>query len=529
MLVDPRSAQSANAEFQRYLDRREADLYKKLWPVLAASIRLHIAKNGVQAEAFLRRTATPILRKHIERIYAEQFVSVTEDLEGKSTPFENLVVKRDYFLPFFMSSMVEYIAQYAASQVVTIAQTQQSRLRDIILRNVEAGKSNAVIAKEIRALAPKLAKHQAATIARTETHNAALSAIEDSLKHKNIEVRRKQWVATLDERVRPSHEEVNGTTLPYDEPFEVGDSQMMRPGDDSLGAGPEEIINCRCSLLFLTGGPEPPAGEESSAADLYQAPTKTPDDIIAEFGAKEAIEKVEADLAKLVSTDKSVAVGGYVMPDGSYTTARQALHKKIIDDVLSREAIERATPISGAPTFTVLGGRGGSGKSWLTGEHGPVDASKAILIDADHIKGLLPEYKGSNAAQVHEESSYIVDLIHRRASSLGVNVIHDATLKSLDSAVERLETYMGKGYQAEGYYMYLSPDQAATRALGRYAKGGTFSGRYVPPKIILGNTQNEKNFDKLSKRFVNWGVYDNSGKSPRLVSASKRRSSLRPG
>ena len=33
----------------------------------------------------------------------------------------------------------------------------------------------------------------------------------------------------------------------------------------------------------------------------------------------------------------------------------------------------------------MLGGRGGSGKSWLTGEHGPVDESKAILIDADAV------------------------------------------------------------------------------------------------------------------------------------------------
>ena len=28
--------------------------------------------------------------------------------------------------------------------------------------------------------------------------------------------------------------------------------QMMRPGDQSLGAGPEEVINCRCALLYAT-------------------------------------------------------------------------------------------------------------------------------------------------------------------------------------------------------------------------------------------------------------------------------------
>lgn len=37
----------------------------------------------------------------------------------------------------------------------------------------------------------------------------------------------------------------------------VGDSRMMRPGDSSLGAGPEEIINCRCSVLYNLRGAQP--------------------------------------------------------------------------------------------------------------------------------------------------------------------------------------------------------------------------------------------------------------------------------
>jgi uncharacterized protein with gpF-like domain len=50
--------------------------------------------------------------------------------------------------------------------------------------------------------------------------------------------------------VRESHADAHGQTVPYDQPFEVGGAAMMRPGDDSLGAGPEGIINCRCAALF---------------------------------------------------------------------------------------------------------------------------------------------------------------------------------------------------------------------------------------------------------------------------------------
>lgn len=62
--------------------------------------------------------------------------------------------------------------------------------------------------------------------------------------------RRKTWMAIRDKRTRDTHKEVDGTTIPIGDPFQVGDSLMMFPLDASLGAGPEEIVNCRCSVSF---------------------------------------------------------------------------------------------------------------------------------------------------------------------------------------------------------------------------------------------------------------------------------------
>ena len=60
----------------------------------------------------------------------------------------------------------------------------------------------------------------------------------------------KTWVAILDKRTRDTHAEIDGTTLPIAEPFMVGDSLMMYPMDESLGADPEEIVNCRCHVEY---------------------------------------------------------------------------------------------------------------------------------------------------------------------------------------------------------------------------------------------------------------------------------------
>jgi len=267
-----------------------------------------------------------------------------------------------------------------------------------------------------------------------------------------------------------------------------------------------------------------PERKLATASQLYQPPTKTADEIVAEFpGGAEAIQKTRERLAKVVPTDKQ-----FKLEDGTYTPERQAVHKKIIDHILTPEAIARSMPAAGEkPVLTMLGGRGGSGKSWLTkSENAPVNENTSLLLDVDEIKSLLgelggdPPYEGWNAAQFHEESGDVVDIIDRMCTKLGVNVIHDATLKSEGSAGQRMAAYVASGYEVEGYYMYLSPQDATKRALGRYSKGGTFTGRFVPPEIVLGNTQNEKNFDKLSANMRKWAVYDNSGKAPQLVSRS---------
>ena len=61
---------------------------------------------------------------------------------------------------------------------------------------------------------------------------------------------RKQWRAILDNRTRDSHRDMNGTEISIDEPFEVNGYLMMFPRDEMMGAGPEEIVNCRCSALY---------------------------------------------------------------------------------------------------------------------------------------------------------------------------------------------------------------------------------------------------------------------------------------
>lgn len=93
----------------------------------------------------------------------------------------------------------------------------------------------------------RLPPYRTEMIARTvsmQAYNAGSTALyEDS------GVEEQEWVATNDDRTRETHAAANGQVVRVGEPFDVGGSQMLYPGDDSLGADVAEIVNCRCTTV----------------------------------------------------------------------------------------------------------------------------------------------------------------------------------------------------------------------------------------------------------------------------------------
>ena len=221
--------------------------------------------------------------------------------------------------------------------------------------------------------------------------------------------------------------------------------------------------------------------------------------------------------------------------EGHWTPERQALHRRILYDgvpgkddkgnpitipgILSPERVKAARPAKGEkPAFIILGGRGGSGKSSFKGE--VYEPDRCIVLDADHIKSMLPEYEGWNAAQVHEESGDLFDHIADFARIMGLNVVLDKTMKTAKSVVADVEKFKKSGYRTEAHYMHLPRQEAGKRAIQRFLDGGE-SGRYVPPEIVLGNTTNEDSFDQVKDKVDAWSFRDNNvakGDKPIMIS-----------
>jgi|GEM_PF-3097330 len=269
--------------------------------------------------------------------------------------------------------------------------------------------------------------------------------------------------------------------------------------------------------------PADSAGESVSpdqfkATSIYERdndPNATIESVLKGFPPDTAdkISETQKKLAGVTETYKEH------MKDGEYTPERQALHKKIIKHILSPEKIEAARPADGEPpTFTILGGRGGSGKSWFNGK--VFDPSKAIVLDADEIKHMIPEYEGWNAFQVHEESGHLFDALTDMAEGMRLNLVHDATMKTAKKAVALVKRFKDGGSRVEAHYMHLPRQEAAKRAIGRFL-GPT--GRFVPPDVVLLNTGNEAAFDAVKGMCDKWSFRDNNvskGQEPKLISES---------
>lgn len=83
-------------------------------------------------------------------------------------------------------------------------------------------------------------------IAETEMHRDANTAALDTAKKAGATS--KTWITMLDDRVRDTHDYLEGVTVGIDEEFYTYSGDHA-PAPGMFGV-PEEDINCRCELLF---------------------------------------------------------------------------------------------------------------------------------------------------------------------------------------------------------------------------------------------------------------------------------------
>lgn len=158
--------------------------------------------------------------------------SLAFDLYDK-TAVENLLAENPDFMPHYKPKAP--IVERWNKQHITSEMTQ----------GIIQGESIKGIAKRMQKVT-NMDKNASIRNARTYTTSVENKAKMDryaEAEDMGIELE-KEWMATLDERTRDSHRELDGERVPNDEPFS---NRLMYPADPN--GEPAEVYNCRCRIV----------------------------------------------------------------------------------------------------------------------------------------------------------------------------------------------------------------------------------------------------------------------------------------
>lgn len=158
----------------------------------------------------------------------------------------------------------EWLKRYGAEEVKHILDTTREQLKEVLTEAFEEGVSVTEVASRIKDKFGEMEEGRAETIARTETLSAVSAGQEQKSQdwQKEFPEKRlmKMWVSAQDDRVRDSHQELDGEVVELSADFSNG---LQYPRE--VGGDPSEVINCRCARITY-------AEEDSESIDSTLPP-----------------------------------------------------------------------------------------------------------------------------------------------------------------------------------------------------------------------------------------------------------------
>jgi len=151
---------------------------------------------------------------------------------------------------------IEWLAANSKNAAWSVTNTVHARLKKALMDAVEAGESIPKIRKRVEEIFENISKVRAEMIARTETLKATNRGVWLGMRQSGV-VEGKQWMAAMDKRTCAECAEMDGATMPLDDPFfELGESHTFKSGK-TMVFDYEEIQHCpmhpdcRCTLMAI--------------------------------------------------------------------------------------------------------------------------------------------------------------------------------------------------------------------------------------------------------------------------------------
>lgn len=290
-------------------------------------------------------------------------------------------------------------------------------------------------------------------------------------------------------------------------------------GDEPVKLGQFSTVDEAAKAGSAFAGGAKPIPEEDIPGPLPKSRRLEKQGPAAEWEAAQPSERRERLAAARAALEKTPPTKErFTGEDGAYLPKRKAFHDMIVEDPRYNKP-EALVPEGQQPTVDIVMGPPGAGKtSAIQAILGQEAIDKAILIDNDDVKEMLPGWDRKLAGAFQEEASDITDRLYERVFERRNNVIlsivgrNQAALRELISEVKK------RGFKVNLRLMDLEPEKAVVRAVERFERGG----RFVDPVYVLEGVglNPQQNYDKLKEEADSYERYYTDvprGSAPRLI------------
>ncbi|MBN1632304.1 MAG: hypothetical protein JW990_21310, partial [Thermoleophilia bacterium] len=265
------------------------------------------------AQAFYERLGMRLLKPAEGWTGAEYFFGPEQAQAFASGLTRGMTFVGELSWELAVAGAAEYLENIIIPGVVdTVSATTHRQLVDALIEGLARGEGTNDLIARIRAIdetafglvrAERIARTEAITANRAGAHQIAVAAGATE----------KRWSARMQPNTRDWHREAHGQVVPIDKPFEVANRKgeleyLMFPGDRSLGASAENVINCMCASLTMKPGVSDPAtykqyGAAPDHSDPGPVVAVTPEPV------RKAGTFTLEDLRTIVAKDKGWAPG----------------------------------------------------------------------------------------------------------------------------------------------------------------------------------------------------------------------------
>jgi len=250
-------------EFERNMAALENVQIRELKPVLnrqymraAQSVQQGMLDIDYAVDKDSGRLRT-LLARHYRRIAAvfgeKVFKAIEESKKSLAVP--EIKGPKDEF----WTDLNRWMRTEATKKIRHVQDTTKRNIARTIRKGMEEGESHRTIAKRVRKTGRISTVRRAVTIARTETHTAAVKSVNSAVASTRIEFER-EWVSARDDRTRSRIRKdrfehylkypagPDGEKVAQDGKFTKTGEALDYPGDPAGSAG--NVIACRCVLLY---------------------------------------------------------------------------------------------------------------------------------------------------------------------------------------------------------------------------------------------------------------------------------------